>query len=304
MPDARQVPLRVASYNIHHGTGEDGEFDLSRTAEAIRATGADVVGLQEVDVHWGARSQWRDEASALADMLGMRVFFGHIYNLGPPAPGHPRREYGLAILSRFPIVHATNHEITRLSTQTPGNEPAPAPGFLEVVINVRGARVHVYDTHLDYRGDPTVRRMQVADMRDIMSGDKGRPGVLVGDFNAPHAAPEFAPLWRRLKDSWLASRGPRGGGLTYPAADPVKKIDFVTLSPEIDVRGAFVSHALASDHLPMVADLTVTRRGVDRDVSRPVDTSENAAGDAGDFTAGRTAARGKTAAPAVAGRGA
>ncbi|MGB9375963.1 MAG: hypothetical protein WCB04_00425, partial [Mycobacteriales bacterium] len=47
------VPLRVASYNIHAGIGSDGAFDLDRTAEAIRALDADVVGLEEVDVNWG-----------------------------------------------------------------------------------------------------------------------------------------------------------------------------------------------------------------------------------------------------------
>lgn len=255
--DARQVPVRVASFNIHAGIGADGRFDLRRTAAAIRATGADVVGLQEVDVHWGSRSDWRNEARALADMLGMRVFFAPIYSLDPPAPGEPRREYGLAILSRYPIVHAVNHEITRLSTQSPGAEPAPAPGFPEVVLNVRGARVHVYNTHLDYRGDPTIRRQQVGDMLAIMAADKDEQQVLVGDFNAEHGAPELGGLWDHLDDAWPA--GGAGGGNTYPAADPVKRIDYVTVTPGIDIRSAAVPDTGASDHRPVVAELTLTR---------------------------------------------
>lgn len=51
------VPLRIATYNIHAGAGSDGVFDLDRQAAALRALDADVIGLQEVDVHWGARSQ-------------------------------------------------------------------------------------------------------------------------------------------------------------------------------------------------------------------------------------------------------
>ncbi|GAA4951635.1 hypothetical protein GCM10023238_17450 [Streptomyces heliomycini] len=34
-----------------------------------------MIGLQEVDVHWGARSDFADEARALAGKLDMRVFF-------------------------------------------------------------------------------------------------------------------------------------------------------------------------------------------------------------------------------------
>ncbi|WP_346766310.1 endonuclease/exonuclease/phosphatase family protein, partial [Streptomyces sp. Tu 4128] len=56
------VALRIATYNIHAGTGSDGVFDLDRQAAALRALDADVIGLQEVDVHWGDRSQGLDVA--------------------------------------------------------------------------------------------------------------------------------------------------------------------------------------------------------------------------------------------------
>ena len=257
-PPARQVPLRVASYNIHAGAGADNRFDLARTAAALRALDADVIGLQEVDVHWGARSQWADTAQELADRLGMRVFFAPIYSLDPPAAGQPRRDYGVAVLSRWPIVSATNHPLTRLSTVVPNPTPAPAPGFPEVVIEKQGARVHVYTTHLDYRADPSVRRTQVGETLDILAEDAGESRVLVGDLNAPPDAPELAPLWSSLTDSWAAAPG-AGTGLTYPALVPTKRIDYVTTSTEVGVLATEVPRETASDHLPVVADLLVRR---------------------------------------------
>jgi endonuclease/exonuclease/phosphatase family metal-dependent hydrolase len=245
------VTLRVLSYNIHTGIGADGALDLARTADAIRATGADVVALQEVDVHWDARSDFRDQAHDLADMLRMRVFFAPIYDLDPLTPGAPRRQYGVAVLSRFPVLHTENHEITRLSTQDSNPVPAPAPGFAEAVVLVRGVPVHVYSTHLDYRPDPAVRAMQVADTLRIMSDDRG-PQVLLGDFNAPHEAPELAPLWTVLTDA-----APDGD--TYPAQAPTKRIDFVTVSEGVRVRSARVPETLASDHRPVLAELSVRR---------------------------------------------
>jgi hypothetical protein len=126
---AHDVPLRVMSYNIFHGAGSDNVFDLDRTAATIQAQHPDIVGLQEVDQTWDARSNFVDEPAALAKALHMSVFFGAIYDLPPLTEGAPDRRYGVAILSRYPIVHAVDHEITRLSTQDPNPVPAPAPGF-------------------------------------------------------------------------------------------------------------------------------------------------------------------------------
>ncbi|MFB6709054.1 endonuclease/exonuclease/phosphatase family protein [Streptomyces sp. NPDC056333] len=247
------VPLRVATYNIHAGAGMDNVFDLDRQAAELRALDADVIGLQEVDVHWDTRSQWRDVAGELAERLHMRVSFAPIYSLDPTTPGAPRREFGVAVLSRYRIVSAENHEITRLSTQVPDPVPTPAPGFGEVVVRVKGMPVHVYVTHLDYRGDPSVRIAQVADTRRVMAEDEGRK-VLLGDFNAEPGAPELAPLWEELADA-------EPGAPTYPALNPVKRIDFVAVSKDgVRVRDAAVAETLASDHRPVVADLLLLRR--------------------------------------------
>ncbi|SED06247.1 Metal-dependent hydrolase, endonuclease/exonuclease/phosphatase family [Streptomyces sp. 2131.1] len=252
------VPLRVATYNIHAGAGMDNVFDLDRQVAALRALDADVIGLQEVDVRWGDRSEWRDLAAELGRRLRMHVSFAPIYSLDPVVPGDPRREFGVAVLSRYRIVSAENHDLTRLSTQYPNPVPAPAPGFGEVVLKVRGLPVHVYATHLDYRADPSVRVAQVADTRRIMAEDQRaerRPvrQILLGDFNAPPTAPELAPLWKELTDI-------EPGGPTYPAQDPVQRIDYVAVSKDtVRVRGAAVAETLASDHRPVVADLLLRR---------------------------------------------
>ncbi|MGV9877426.1 endonuclease/exonuclease/phosphatase family protein, partial [Streptomyces cellulosae] len=203
--------------------------------------------------HWGERSAFTDEARALAGKLRMRVFFAPIYDLDPATEGGERRRYGVAVLSRYPVLHAENHEITRLSTQTSDPVPAPAPGFAEIEIRVKGVRTHVYSTHLDYRADPSIRAAQVDDMLGILADDRG-PKILVGDFNAEPSAAELAPLWHTLRDA------APDAGLTYPAVAPQKRIDLITVSDGIAVTDAR-SHATdASDHRPVVADLRLPRK--------------------------------------------
>jgi endonuclease/exonuclease/phosphatase family metal-dependent hydrolase len=244
--------LRVMSYNIHTGIGTDGVSDLGRIASVIRDADVDVVALQEVDVHWADRSDYVDQATELARLTDMSVYFAPIYDLDPEPGREERRRYGVAVLSRHPVLSATNHEISRLSTVEPGAEPEPMPGFAEVVVSVRGLPVHVYNTHLDYRPDPTVRSRQVTEMLDILRQDPPRAHqLLLGDFNAEPAAPELAPLFERLRDAW----GTRGGGLTYPAEDPVKRIDYITAGGGVRVLNASVPAVEASDHRPVVATL-------------------------------------------------
>ena len=244
------VSLRVMTYNIAAGGG-----DLARIERTIRGANPDVVALQEVDVHWSARSNFVDQATMLATALGMDARFAPIYRL-PNAEGtKPMREYGLAVLSRLPIVASRNHAITRLSTQEADARPAPAPGFLDATIDVRGTRVRVFNTHLDYRADPATRIAQVAEMLAII-GDAG-PAVLLGDLNATPEAPELQPLFQRLRDLWPAAAGP---GFSYPATAPTKRIDYVLGSWGVSAQAMRVVESPASDHRAVVADLMIVRR--------------------------------------------
>ncbi len=177
------IPLRAMSYNIRSGNG-----NLNGTVEAIRNAAPQVVGLQEVDVHWAERSNFVDQATVLGEKLGMQVRFAHIYDIPGARSEDAPREFGVALLSRFPILDWTNHIITRLSTQDSTPVPAPAPGFLEATIDVRGTTVRVFVTHLDYRSDPQVRRQQVTDMLGYI-GEPSAPTLLFGDLNAPPDAP-------------------------------------------------------------------------------------------------------------------
>ncbi len=258
-PGAR---LRVANYNVHAGAGEDNVFDLERTAKAIEALDADVVGLQEMDVHWSARSQWRDMVTELGQRLGMHAAFAPIYDFDPLEPGQPRRQYGVAVLSKYPVLRTYNHPLTRLSTQDPNPVPTPMPGFLEAELEVGTQRLHAYVTHLDYRADPELRRTEVDETLALMAQDPpGHHQVLLGDLNAPPEAAELSRLWTGVRDAWMVAGQISGGPLTYPATNATKRIDYVTVSDRITVSSAAVptdpAVLAASDHRPVVAELTL-----------------------------------------------
>ena len=242
------VPLRVMTWNIRSGNG-----NLDSTAAAIRAQEPDIVALQEVDVHWADRSAFADEVSELAAKLGLQARFAPIYVLPGVTPGAAPREFGVALLSRYPVVRFRNDTISRLSTQVQNPGPAPAPGLLDALLDVDGHPVRVFNTHLDYRKDPAVRATQVRQMLGFI-GDLSVPTLVFGDMNAAPDAPELQPLRTRLHDAWSGASGP---GFTYPADAPRERIDYVLVSPQFSVRSVHVPDTQASDHRPVVAELTL-----------------------------------------------
>ncbi len=252
-----EVNVRVMTYNIHAGAGSDGVYDTERIAKVIEESGAEIVGLQEVDVHWGARSNYDNIVKDLAEQLDMHYFFAPIYDFDPLSEDTPRRQFGVAVLSKYPILQATNHEITRLSTQDAEPKPTPSPGFAEAIINVNGKIVPFYVTHLDYRGDPTVRMMQVDDMLNIFE-DQAGDKILVGDMNAIPDAPELSPLFENFTDAWSINPDD-SPGFTYSALSPSKRIDYIFTSDKMTIQHSEVLSTLASDHLPVIADITLAR---------------------------------------------
>src|SRR5262249_20776564 len=130
---------------------------------------------------------------------------------------------------------------------------APAPGLLEARLDVYGVEIRVFNTHLDYRADPALRRQQVLEMLRYI-GASTAPTLVFGDMNASPDAPELEALLKGVHEAWPAASG---SGFTYPADNPVKRIDYVLTSPQFAVRSATVPLTEASDHRPVVVDLVL-----------------------------------------------
>ena len=242
-----QPSIRVMSFNIAAGYG-----DLDRIASVIAEHEPDVVALQEVDVFWSERSDFEDQARRLGESLDMHSFYGEIYTLSPTRENAPPRRYGLAYLSTVPFEHAENFPLSRLSTQTEEPELTVLPGFPSITVTLEGQEIQLFNTHLDYRSDPSVRETQVAEMLDV-AGRYSGPQLLLGDLNARPGSPELDPLFdTRFTDAWDESQGP---GYTFPADDPDRRIDYILHTDDFEVVNVYVVETEASDHRPVVADL-------------------------------------------------
>jgi endonuclease/exonuclease/phosphatase family metal-dependent hydrolase len=239
-------PLTVMTYNIHHGAGIDGVLDLERIAVLIEKSGADVIGLQEVDRHWDVRSNWVDQPAWFARRLHMHYAYAANLDLPPVNLGEPRRQYGTAILSKYPIKDFSN---TLLPLYPTGEQR----GLAVAKIKVRGTDLRFANTHLTSNNN--AERLEQARKVVELLGQSKTPTLLVGDLNAEATAPEIKTLTAVLNDTWTeVGVGP---GNTIEAGNPTKRIDFQLHSAGLSPTKASVPVTPASDHLPVVASFTL-----------------------------------------------
>ena len=240
VPHAFAKTIRVMTYNIHVGIGMDKKLDLKRIAEVINKEKPDLVGLQEVD-RGVQRTQRIDEIIELSKLTHMDYAFA--FNL--PYQGG---QYGVAILSRFPI-RATEHRLYKNLRE------AERRGLIRAEVKIDGRLVHFVTTHLDYQHDDG-RLFEAQQMLAFLSDVKG-PLIVVGDFNDTPAG-DTSKLMRSLFDDAWAVR-PTDEGFSYPADKPTKRIDYIFMrrTDGIRTKRAWIVETLASDHIPVVADLEI-----------------------------------------------
>ncbi|CAG7625196.1 endonuclease/exonuclease/phosphatase family protein [Paenibacillus allorhizosphaerae] len=244
LPRIAEVPVRVMSFNILHGAGTDGVLDLNRTASVIRNSGAELVGLQEVDVHFRARSNFEDQAQRLAEMLDMHYVFGANLDQDPLEPGAPRRQYGTAVLSKYPILESHNYYLSSFGLEQ--------RGLLETKISVNGATVYFYTTHL---GTVEQRLTQVNEILNITSARTGTK-IITGDFNS---VPTSAPI-QTMKTVYKDGFADQNNAYTAPSNAPNARIDYIFTSDNVSLtnKSVITSNPVASDHLPIIGTVVLT----------------------------------------------
>ena len=230
--------LRVATWNVHSCVGTDGRYDPLRTADALNALDADVIGLQEVD--WRQRAgdaPQEDQLGVIADELGM-------YSIAGPNLADHRGDYGNALLTRLPIIHAERVDLAHT-----GREPR---GAIDARLYHEGRTVHAFVTHLGLsRGE---RKAQADALRArVDASPPAEIRLLIGDVNEWFP---FRTVSRTLHPGCFPAEF---HARSFPGVLPVFSLDRIYASPAPDeasvraVRTALTRRA--SDHLPVVADL-------------------------------------------------
>jgi endonuclease/exonuclease/phosphatase family metal-dependent hydrolase len=232
--------LRIATYNIHRCRGLDGRTRPDRIAAVLRTIDADIVALQEV---LGAGPHGGGHAEEIGAALGM----GWVMAPARQLRGHL---FGNAVLSRLPITAHVEHDLSWKTCE--------ARRLQRVDIQADGSTLHVYNVHL---GTAILERRHQAERLASIVCDRhiGGPKLVLGDFNEWMRGLVTRTLSEHLNSVDLRNHLKRRR--TYPGVFPVLHLDHIYYAGRIEITSIELPRTrltmVASDHLPLVANLTV-----------------------------------------------
>jgi endonuclease/exonuclease/phosphatase family metal-dependent hydrolase len=251
--------VRIATFNILHGRSlADGRVDVDRLADAVRGLDADVLGLQEVDRDQ-PRSLGADLTAVAAEAMGAvdSQFVAALSGTpggtwmaatGDEQPGSA--SYGVALLSRFPVISWRVVRLAPLRAKVPLLSPVTRRIFLArdeprvavaAVLDGPFGEFTVCNTHLSFI--PGWNTLQLRRLVRSLAGTR-QPLVLMGDLNMqPRQA---------VRASGLT---PLATAATFPADEPDRQLDHVLVGGPLRAKGPASAPRLPlSDHRALVVE--------------------------------------------------
>jgi endonuclease/exonuclease/phosphatase family metal-dependent hydrolase len=205
--------VKLVTWNIQWGCGDDGRVDLARIVTTARAMADfDVLCLQEVADNYPAL-KGNDDRDQFAELRALLPGYGSVQGYGVDVIGEAgrRRRFGNMIFSRYGILSARRHALPW--PVDPGKPSMPRVA-VEATLQAHMGPLRITTTHLEYYSD-VQKRAQAARLRHLhdeamqrATRDRAREtqesnatfdptpqaghAILTGDFNFPpeHAAYE------------------------------------------------------------------------------------------------------------------
>lgn len=221
--------IRLASFNVQHGRCRPGRVDVAVLARTCAALGADVLGLQEVDVGT-RRVGGTDTAAEVAGATGMMAAFG-------PTESFGGGRYGNALLVRGSVEDLDLLALPRW----PGAEARGV--IVAAAVLPGGRRLSVAVCHLGLA--PGEAAAQLGDVLARLD-ERPAPLILLGDMNL---GPEQVRPPVEAAGLTLV-----GGPPTFPAHRPSQRIDHVALAGLVP-NAVVVPRVPVSDHRPLVVEV-------------------------------------------------
>lgn len=234
--------LRVMSYNMRIASPPSMDWkgtDLLAISDVINRTKPDLVALQEVDAFTQRSGKSSHQAKELAKLTGMYYYFAK-------AIDRSDGDYGVAVLSRFPIIEGKGYRLP-ISEDSKGE----IRGMALILIEALGKEIVFASAHFDHMTDRD-RLLQATKVIEILKPYSKYPIILGADLNMEPDNKVMDVMRREFRTCVDCP-------LTFPQIDPKVTIDYIMTNKLAAkqlrmVKYQTVAEDYASDHLPLIAD--------------------------------------------------
>lgn len=225
--------MKIMTFNTQHCQNYlVGTIDFSVMAEAILQCGAEVVGLNEMRGK-GISEDYEAQTERLSELTGLdNYYFAKAVDISGKGP------YGNALLSKHKILKAETILI-------PDSEPDYETRCVLKAVLDNSLTVLITHFGLDEAGKKNA-------VDTVLQHLETERCVLMGDFNVEPDDRILAPIRAKLKDTAECFEKPLW---SFPSDKPDIKIDYIFVTPDIEVVRADIPAIVASDHRPHTAEI-------------------------------------------------
>ena len=230
--------MRIMTFNTQHCLNYlEQRIDYPLFAKAIVESGADVIGLNEMRDE-GERDDYEPQMKILSELTGIENYYfaRAIYCKG-------MNPYGNGILSKHKIVDVKTLPIPDPDGRTEGK-------YYETrcILKARlECGLTILVTHFGLNPDE-----QENAVKAVLENLEGEKCVLMGDFNVLPDDKVLLPIREKMKDTAELFGCEK---FSFPSDKPDRKIDYMFVTPDIEVISADIPETVVSDHRPHTADV-------------------------------------------------
>ena len=227
VPEKPEGTIRVASFNIAHGREVDNYYPS--LAQDIVDSEAEIVGIQEID-QMTDRNQSQNTLKVLSQKTGLEH-----YVFAPALTPYQNGEYGIGVLSKYPIESFEYHQLPKLS------DAEEQRVILHAKINIDGYILDFFVTH----GQQSAITQQLQAANEYIK--QCETFIYAGDFNTDNYG-----LFKNIENS-------------RPIVNsdyPILRFDNIILSNDIeyDIKNIHTIDNGNSDHPLLFVDVVLPKK--------------------------------------------
>lgn len=233
--------MKFMSFNtMHCASHPDNIINYELMARTILDCGADVIGLNEIrgESTGAPDPAFQDQIGNLSKLTGIEnYYFGPAIQVGGCKP------YGNAMLSKIPII-----SVEKILIPDPDDKIFGGDYETRCIIKAKlEGDITLLVTHFGLYPDEHANAMKT-----VLKNITDKRCVLMGDFNIAPDHQLIEILKERMVDTADFFTEPK---LSFPSDNPRVKIDYIFVSPDVEVVSADIPAVVASDHRPHTAEL-------------------------------------------------